>query len=104
MTVKNGSQDSAQDKKIYVGVEASNTQEQLADDSATKALQDLMKMREEGLINEKHFKKVLKHDIQKRLESFFNKLTKEQVKQLYKSAKTDQEKAALQLLFKAKKC
>ena len=100
MTVKNGSQDSAQDKKIYVGVEASNTQEQLADDSATKALQDLMKMREEGLINEKHFKKVLKHDIQKRLESFFNKLTKEQVKQLYKSAKTDQEKAALQLLFK----
>jgi len=27
MTVKNGSQDSAQDKKIYVGVEASNTQE-----------------------------------------------------------------------------
>lgn len=67
---------------------------------ALSELNQLMKMKEDDLVDKYLLETVLKDKIQARIANIFSKLNIKDIKELYKNAKTDEERLALGLLFK----
>lgn len=67
---------------------------------AYNKLNQLVKMKEDDLVDKYLLETVLKERIQEKMASIFSTITPEKVKELYASVKTSEERAALELLFK----
>lgn len=81
-------------------IDSINKKDQEVSMEARNELDQLMKMKEDELVDKYLLETVLKDKVQEKVSNILSKIKANDVKELYKNAKTDEERKALDLLFK----